>query len=147
MVLVIAAAMVAVEMEAAEFNRIADQTKGPYRMFKNTLNILIAGALLFMESVQAKEPIRIDATSDAAADMSYARMVESLPARKRQQLVIAMLILNMDGVSSAHEVVSDPELQHPSIERIKERVSGMTADEVIRLSKGVTTVRAEIRRP
>lgn len=115
-------------------------------MFRNVLNVLIAVALFSVANVQAKEPIRIDASSDAAATTSYDQMIESLPARKRQQLQIAVLILNMDGVSSAHEVVSDPELQNPSIERIKDRVSGMTADEVIRLSKGVKTVRAEVRR-
>lgn len=115
-------------------------------MFRKTLNLLLAATLLSVASAQAKEPIRIDASSDAAARSSYDQMVESLPARKRQQLQIAILILNMDGVSSAHEVVNDPELQHPSIERIKGRVSGMTADEVIRLSKGVKTVRAEVQK-
>lgn len=47
----------------------------------------------------------------------------------------------MEGVSSAYEVVNDPELQQPSIERIREKVAGMTADEIIRLSKRVTSVR------
>lgn len=84
-------------------------------MCKNTLNVLIAAALLFMASVQAKEPMRIDATSDAAANTSYVRMVESLPARKRQQLVIAMLILNMDGVSSATKSLATRSYSiHPS---------------------------------
>jgi hypothetical protein len=114
-------------------------------MFRNALNVLIVVALLSVANVQAKEPIRIDASSDAAANVSFGQMVDSLPARKRQQLQIAVLILNMEDVSSAYEVVNNPELQHPSIERIKGRVAGMTADEVIRLSKSVKTVRAEVQ--
>jgi hypothetical protein len=115
-------------------------------MFRKALNLLLTAVLLSVASVQAKEPIRIDASSNATATTSYGQMIESLPARKRQQLQIAVLILNMDGVSSAHEVVNDPELQHPSIVRIKDRVSGMTADEVIRLSKRVSGIRVESQR-
>ena len=41
--------VVVVEMAVAEVDRITDQTKGPHAMFKNTLNLLIAVALLFGE--------------------------------------------------------------------------------------------------
>lgn len=114
-------------------------------MFRNILNVMIVAALLFVASVQAKEPIRIDATSDTTAQASFARMTTSLSPRKQQALQVAVLILNMEGVSSAYDVVNDPELQRPSIERIRDKVSGMTADEIIRLSKRVTSVRATVQ--
>lgn len=116
-------------------------------MLRNILNVLIAAALLFAASVHAREPIRIDATSDATAQASFARMTSSLSPRKQQALQIAVLTLNMEGVSSAYQVVNDPGLQRPSIERIRDKVSGMTADEIIRLSKRVKTVRADVRPP
>lgn len=136
----------AAAVAAAELDHTWIKSKGPYLMFRKALNLLLTAALLSVASVQAKEPIRIDASSNVAATTSYGQMIESLPARKRQQLQIAVLILNMDGVSSAHEVVNAPELQHPSIVRIKDRVSGMTADEVIRLSKRVGGIRVESQR-
>jgi tellurite resistance protein len=145
MVGVVAAAAVEAVV-AAELDHTWIKSKRPYLMFRKALNLLLTAALLSVASVQAKEPIRIDASSNATATTSYGQMIESLPARKRQQLQIAVLILNMDGVSSAHEVVNDPELQHPSIVRIKDRVSGMTADEVIRLSKRVGGIRVESQR-
>jgi hypothetical protein len=53
--------------------------------------------LLSVANLHAKEPIGIDASSNAAAKASFGRMVESLTARKWQQLQIAVLILNLFG--------------------------------------------------
>jgi hypothetical protein len=116
-------------------------------MSRHAFFAMAAAALLFVADVRANDPIRIDASSDAAAAASFARMVESLPASRRKELQIAILVLNMDGVSSAYEAIRNPALQRPSIERIKDRVAGMTADEIIELSKGVTSIRVETRSP
>lgn len=114
-------------------------------MLRASLHALIVAALLFVSGAHAREPIRIDASTDASARVSFDRMTASLSPRKQQALQIAVLILNMEGVSSAYEVVNDPELQRPSIERIRDKVSGMTADEIIRLSKRVKSVRATVQ--
>ncbi len=114
-------------------------------MSRHTFFVMAATALLFAVDLRANDSIRIDASSDAAAAGSFARMVEPLPESKRKELQIAILVLNMDGVSSAYEAIRDPALQRPSIERIKDRVAGLTADEIIELSKRVTSIRVEIR--
>lgn len=110
-------------------------------MLRTSLHAVIVAALLFAGGAHAREPIRIDASTEASAKASFEAMTTSLSPRKQQALQIAVLVLNMDGVSSAFDVVQDPELQRPSIERIRDKVSGMTADEIIRLSKRVTSVR------
>ena len=110
-------------------------------MLRTSLHALIVAALLFAGGAHAREPIRIDASTEATTRASFEAMTASLSPRKQQALQVAVLVLNMDGVSSAYDVVGNPDLQHPSIERIRTTVSGMTADEIIRLSKRVTSVR------
>ena len=94
--------------------------------------VLITGVLV-AGSALAKEAIRLDASSDAAAESSWERMVESVSAAKKQKLLVAMLQINLEGVNSAHEVVGDPELQRFGIARVKDRVAGLDADEIIAL--------------
>lgn len=53
----------------------------------------------------------------------------------------------MDGVSSACEAIQDPALRRPSIGRIKGRVAGMTADEIIALSEGGTSIEVRVVSP
>lgn len=113
-------------------------------MSTNVFFAMATAVLIFLADASASDQVRIDASSDAAAAASFARMIEPLPAGKRQELQIAILVLNMDGVSSAYEAIQDPALRRPSIERIKDRVAGMTADEIIALSKGVTSIEVEL---
>ena len=70
-------------------------------------------------------------------------MIAEAHGVKKQQLVGAMLQLNFNGVNSAIEIASSPALQHPSILRIKDKVAGMTADEIIDLAKHTSTVKIE----
>lgn len=88
--------------------------------------------------------IRLDATSDATAQSSFSAMSEALPPEKRQELLVAMLKLNLTGVNSAYEVVQNPDLQSPSIVRIKDQVAGMTAQEIIDLADRTSSVKAEV---
>lgn len=114
-------------------------------MLRTSLHALIVAALLFVAAAHAREPIRIDASTEATTRASFEAMTASLSPRKQQALQIAVLVLNMDGVSSAYEAVNNPELQHPSIERIRNTVSGMTAEEIIRRSKRVKSVRVTVQ--
>ncbi|MDR7133908.1 hypothetical protein J2X06_001092 [Lysobacter niastensis] len=86
---------------------------------------------------------RIDASSEAAAEASYKAMMRQLSEPKKRQLGLAVVMLNMVGVNSVYEVINNPELKAPSVGRIKDRVAGMSADEIIALAAKTSTVRIE----
>jgi type IV pilus biogenesis protein CpaD/CtpE len=88
--------------------------------------------------------VRIDSRTEKSAEASYKTMMKSLPESKRQKLATAVLTLNMEGVKSAQEVVNNPELQSPSIGRIKDKVAGLTADEIMALAARVSDIRIEV---
>jgi hypothetical protein len=89
----------------------------------------------------AAQPITIDASSEQSAQESYTKMFESLSDSKRIQLQMAILKINMDGIGSASEMMAEPELRNPGIKRIRNRVAGMTADQIIDEAKKVTSVK------
>jgi hypothetical protein len=97
--------------------------------------------LLFAGLVHAKDPVRIDASSNASAQASWDRMTAEIDSKKKQQLQIAMVQLNLAGINSAYEVASNPELQSLSVVRIKDKIAGLTADEIIGLAKRTSTVK------
>ena len=110
------------------------------------LRILIKSALSTLLAVMASgtalasDPIRLDASSDQAALNSFKSMLEQLPQQKQEDLQFAVLKINMDGVGSASEMLADPALRAPTIARIKDRVAGMTAEEILAVSEAVTSV-------
>jgi hypothetical protein len=104
-----------------------------------SLLLLLLGGL-----VHAKDPVRIDASSNASAQASWNRMVAEIDSKKNQQLQIAVVQLNLVGVNSAYEVVANPELQSPSVVRIKDKVAGLTADEIIELANRTSTVKVNV---
>ena len=96
-------------------------------------------------SPSSSQAVRLDATSDATAQKSFKRMLDQSSATRQQELAIAMLKLSMTGVQSAYDVISSPELQSPSIVRIKDRVAGMTAEEIIDLANRTSDVKIEVQ--
>lgn len=88
--------------------------------------------------------VRIDSSSHEAAEASYSAMMQDLSATQKQQLALAVFTLNMEGVESAYEVVGNPELQSPSIGRIKDKVAAMTADEIVALAARTSSVRIDV---
>jgi len=82
---------------------------------------------------------RIEASTDQAALDSFGRMLQQVGPQRARELQVAVLLIAMDGVPSAQEALTRPVLRNPSIASIKERVSGMTADEIISLSRTSTT--------
>jgi len=98
------------------------------------------GFLLVMSAAAAQaiagEPTRLDGSSDSAAERSFKQMMDAQEPDAKMQLAMAMLQLNMAGVSSAEEMMADPELRNPSIARVREQVDGMSADEIIALASG-----------
>jgi len=100
-------------------------------------------ALSFFGVANAREPIRIDASSDASAQTSWNQMLAQASRQTQQKLQVAMLQLNLSGVNSAYEVVGSPDLQNLSIMRIKDKVAGLTAEQIIELADRTSTVKVE----
>ena len=102
-------------------------------MKKLRMTILLV-ILLFAGIAAAGSVPKVDGSSDASAQRSYKAMFNSLDEQGQQKLATAMLLLNMEGVTSMQQVVDDPALQSLGIGRIRSRVDGMTADEIIKLA-------------
>lgn len=92
----------------------------------------------------SSELVRLDGSSNVSAERSFTRMIKQRDQDKQPELLIAILKLNMAGVESAIDVAADPELQSISVSRIKHRIDGMTADEIIELAETATDVTVEV---
>lgn len=115
-----------------------------FKYFLGTIALIVICAC-GTTSTSENGPVRIDATSDVTAEQSFARMLGQADREEQQQLAVAILKLNMDGVQSAYEVLADRELQSPSIARIKDRVADMTAEEIIELAEHTSDIKVEIQ--
>ncbi|MFD0739920.1 hypothetical protein ACFQZQ_11605 [Lysobacter koreensis] len=115
-------------------------------MLKHVAVALISSALAVASaSVPAQRGlVRIDATSSESAEASYKAMMRDRSAAEQQKLALAVLVLNMEGVESAREAMDNPELQSPSIGRIKDKVAGMTAKQIIETAARNPSVRIEV---
>lgn len=114
------------------------------RTYPLALALTFLIALIPISSLHAIEPSRIDASSDATTEASYGRMTRELSPQGQQELAIAVLKINLAGVMSATEVTANPNLQHPSVTRIKDKIAGMSADEIIDLANRVSTVTVKV---
>jgi hypothetical protein len=85
-------------------------------------------------SLSAGQGIHLDASSDAAANRSFQRMLNSLDTNQKTQLAAAVVQLNMVGVATASDAPKDP-----SAARIKDKIAGMTASEIIDLAHRTAT--------
>ena len=86
--------------------------------------------------------IRIDGSSDEAANRTFQRMMKSLKPDQQQALVIALLQINFIGVESAEEMTGNAALQNPSAARVRDKIAGMTATEIIEFAKKNATTTA-----
>ena len=111
-------------------------------MLKRFLAVLVFAALSSGCATNAKgrEVPRIDATSTTSAEQSYSRMMDDLSAAKKQRLALAVLLINLDGFKSVYEDLNNTEPR--SISRIKDKVAGLSAEEIISLGSR-SSARAE----
>jgi hypothetical protein len=72
--------------------------------------------------------IHLDAKSNASANASFQRMVTSLDTTQRAKLQQALADLNKADTSA------DPKLPNPSAARIKDKIAGLNAQEIIDLA-------------
>jgi hypothetical protein len=82
-------------------------------------------------SAAAGQGIHIDSSSDAAANKSLQRMLSSMDTNQKSQLTAAIIQLNQGVVSDAAAGSAQP---RPSAARIKDKIAGMTASEIIDLA-------------
>lgn len=103
----------------------------------------VALVVLFLATsiAHAKREVRIDATSDKSVEQSFKRMNDSLDKDAQIGLMTAIVKLNMVGIGSAEEMLADPGLRSPGPVRIKDRIAGLTAAEIIDLADKTSTVR------
>lgn len=116
-------------------------------MFKRIVLLIALAVACSCTSVPAGKvhSVRLDATSDATAQESYEKMMRQSSEKQQQALAVAMLKLNMAGVQSAYDVVQNKDLQSLSIARIKDRVAGMTAEEIIVLANRTSDVKVDVK--
>ncbi len=98
-------------------------------------------ALFLATGAHARQEVRIDATSDKSVEQSYKRMNESLHQEAQIELATAILKLNMVGINSSKEMLADPALHSLGPVRIKDRIAGLTAAEIVKLADKTSTVR------
>ena len=104
-------------------------------MWKHLAVVIFSVAMIAgCATVPKAAAVRIDSSSPQAAEASYKTMMEGRSEANQKKLALAVLVLNMQGVKSAFEVVNNPELQSPSIVRIRKEVAGMTAEQIIELA-------------
>ena len=106
-------------------------------MRKSIVSLLFATSLATACATDSgtMEPLRIDATSVESTRASFNAMMDKRSEAQQLQLALAVFVLNMEGVKSAYEVVGNPELQAPSVERIRSKVADLTAEQIIALSR------------
>lgn len=118
-------------------------------MIKNTLLALMLGTALAAcaSTANNRTAPTLDASSAASAETSYKNMHRSLPQTKQVELALAVMAINFIGVNSAHEVANNPQLQQPGVARIKDRIAGMTADQIITYAAANATTKMEVATP
>lgn len=114
-------------------------------MFKHIAVLILTSTLTVASTTTPAQSgmARIDSSSVESAEASYEVMMSGRSDMEEKKLAFAVLALNMEGVKSAYEVVDVPELQSFSIGRIKDKVAGMTADEIITLAARDTGIGIE----
>ena len=112
-------------------------------MVRTLFKSLSLVALLYFGAANAAEPIRIDASTNATAQASWNEMYVQANPGTKQKLISALAELNLAGVKSAYEVVNNPDLQTLSAARIKDKIAGLTAEQIIELANKTATVKVQ----
>ena len=99
-----------------------------------TLNLCCLFVALNLTIAEARDPVRIDASSDKAANTTFDKMVRECPHDKQKALVAAMVQLNLSGAHTVFEILNDPNRRQMDAARIKDQIAGKDADEIIALA-------------
>ena len=100
-------------------------------------------AILALVGCAASEPLRLDGSSDAAFERSWAKMQSSLSSGEQMQLAMAMLRIRLSGAKSAEEAFRATGSESITPLSIKSKVAGLSFQEIIELAEQ-TSVKAEL---
>jgi hypothetical protein len=93
----------------------------------------------------AGQVVRIDGSSDGAANRSFQHMMESLEPDQQQALAVALVQINLGGADNVYDALRNPTTQHLSAAQVKDNISGMTAPEIIEFANKTATTTAIIK--
>lgn len=103
--------------------------------------LVVAAALVSCAtSGRDEDAVRIDATSVETAEASYRAMMVGRSVAQQQRLALAVLLLNLEGTRSANDLVGDDQ---GSVGPIRNKVAGLSAEQIIALSARVKEPRIE----
>jgi hypothetical protein len=123
--LVRAAAMTAYDRRFRQGPAVAEEHPMHRSVSLRVLPVVLAFASF---AAVASGGIHLDAKSNASANASFQRMVTSLDTTQRSKLQQAPADLNKADTSA------DPKLPNPSAARIKDKIAGLNAQEIIDLA-------------
>lgn len=107
--------------------------------------ITFAALWLFLTACAGTDPLRIDSSSDAAFEESFAAMERSLDRKDRVRLSIAILRLRAAEFETAGEMHRATEGRPVYPIDVKDQISGMTFEQILELAEK-SGVRAEVLR-
>jgi hypothetical protein len=106
---------------------------------------LLSVAITCLSVARAREPIRIDGSSDDAANRSFQRMMESLKPDEQEMLSVALVQINLGDAQSVYYMLRDPNKQHPSAAHVRDKIAGMTASEIVDFAKRTSTTKVIVK--
>src|SRR6185312_14053697 len=83
-------------------------------------------AFFLLPAIAIADALRIDGSSDKAADESFGAMVNAESGEERQKLLIALVEINVAGMPGLGEAEASEASHHPSAARVREKIGGMT---------------------
>lgn len=109
--------------------------------------LCVAGLLATSDALAARKAVTLDGSSDRAAQRSYQKMFRGRSDAEKLALALAVAKINLEGINSAYELVASPARDDLGITRIRERVNGLSAEQIIALGEQVSSVRIEPATP
>jgi hypothetical protein len=95
--------------------------------------MILVGVMALLPLVAGAQVLRVDGSSDEAADKSFGDMVNSENPEQRRKLLTALVQINMEGVKNVGQAEASEASHHPSAARVRKKIDGMTAEQIIAL--------------
>jgi hypothetical protein len=111
----------------------------------NVARLLVVVFVAWGSIASCRDAIRIDGSSDAAADRSFQRMMESLKPDEQEMLSVALVQINLGDAQSVYDMLRDPNKQHPSAAHVRDKIAGMTASEIIDFARKTSTTKVIVK--
>ena len=112
-------------------------------MFRFIILLVILSAVVGCSVSPATGDIRVDATTEQTFERSFGRLTNALSGKEQQQLVFAILKINLEGIESARELLQKDDGMSLSAMTIKDR-HGLNYQGIIELSQSVQSVEVRL---